>query len=631
MRIRVSSVLLALSVLSTFLVLVPAAQAADAAYERDLISRLEAAFAPAGPLTVDGIPVHRTCVSPLLLETRLRWPDLSEATRAQIASVVDFDRPVLPEFYDTPDGLFRLHYARTGIDSVNLSFGIGPGNVPNYVLTCAEILEHVVAKEVDTLDFRFPVTDQLPRPGEDPRFDVYFVSLLSAFYGRTLPDTTVNNGPGNPWWATSWMELHSDYTRLPGYESRPFDAMAVTVAHEFHHASQWSYDAYEAEERVEGGSLNSFPWWLEISATAMEEVVFDGVNDYYGYLRFWFDNPNVSLRAFSNSASVDGLHSYASVIWALYLAETHGPEIIREIWEEAGEVDGFNTFAAFDSVLTRRGTTFRDAWGEFLVWNYFTGDLAASWNYDEAASYPEFDLPNSLRYDEFPVADTSDVSNYPKSPDELAAAYLRFGPVASDTALTFKIAVNPHQPANFEDWTVVTAGLTGALKPDIHVWDIFETIEVPGWDAFDEILVIATPFKLQPTQEDFDRRLGFRFVVADTLDSGGTQTAIRKIYSNPLELNAGAETVFQVDVSRAAAVPVTMRIYTLDGREVRGGAKDNDAANLMHLEAGRTTATMRWNGTTSAGEPVATGVYLALIQYGGQSEVLKVAVKNRIQ
>ncbi len=631
MRIRVPSVLLALSVLSTLPVFVPAARAADAAYERDLIARLEAAFTPAGPLAVDGIPVHRTCASPLLLETRLRWPDLSAATRARIAGVVAFDRPVLPEFYDTPDGLFRIHYARTGSDSVNLSFGIGPNNVPNYVLNCAEILKHAYAKQVDTLGFRAPVSDQIPRPGENPLFDVYFQMLSTTFYGLTYPDTLINNGAGNPWWATSWMVLHSDYTKLSGYESRPFDAMEVTAAHELNHAIQWSYDAFEAEERVEGGSLKSFPWWLEVSATAMEELVFDDVNDYYGYLPFWFNNPNVSLRAFSNSASVDGLHPYASVIWALYLAETQGPEILTEIWEEAGEVDGFNTFAAFDSVLTRRGTTFRDAWGEFLVWNYFTGDRAVSWNYDEAASYPEFDLPNSLRYDEFPVADTSDVSNYPKSPDELAAAYLRFGPVASDTALTFKIAVNPHQPANFGDWTVVTAGLTGTLKPDIQVWDIFETIEVPGWDAFDEILVIATPFKLQPTPEDFDRRLGFRFEVADTLNSGGTQTAIRKIYSNPLELSAGGEAVFQVDVSRADAVPVSLRIYTLDGREVRGGAKDNDAANLMHLEAGRTTATMRWNGTTSAGEPVATGIYLALVQFGNQSEVLKVAVKNRIQ
>ncbi|HWO57501.1 MAG TPA: MXAN_6640 family putative metalloprotease, partial [bacterium] len=342
MRRHVSSVLLALSVLPTLLVFVPAARAADAAYERDLISRLEAAFAPAGSVIVDGIPVHRTCASPLLLETRLRWPDLSAATRAQIAGVVDFDRPALPELYDTPDGLFRIHYTRTGSDSVNLSFGIGPGNVPNYVLNCAEILERVVAKQIDTLGFRFPVSDQIPRPGENPRFDIYFVSLANSFYGLTYPDTLVNNGPGNPWWATSWMELHSDYTKLAGYESRPFDAMEVTASHEFHHASQWSYDAFEAEERVEGGSLKSFPWWLEVSATAMEEIVFDDVNDYYGYLPFWFNNPNVSLRAFSNSASVDGLHPYASVIWALYLAQTQGPEILTEIWEEAGEVDGFN-------------------------------------------------------------------------------------------------------------------------------------------------------------------------------------------------------------------------------------------------------------------------------------------------
>ena len=607
---------------------------ADAAYERDLIDRAQSAFAPSGPRIVDGIEVHRICGTPLLLEIHLNWPNLSDAARAQLASIVQFGRPTLPEFYDTPDGLFRIHFARSGTDSVNMSFGVGAGNVPIYVLNCADILGYVTKKEVDTLGFRFPVSDQIPRPAEDGRFDVYFERLSADFYGLTYPDTTINNGAGNAWWATSYMVLHSDYTKVRGYETKPFDAMAVTAAHEFHHASQWSYDAFESEERVEAGSLRAFPWWLEVSATAMEEIVYDHVNDYYGYLPFWFNNPNVSLRAFSNAASVDGLHPYASCIWALYLTERYEPAIIREIWEECGQVDGFNTFAAYDSVLTRpqRASTFRDEWSEFLVWNYFTGTHAASWGYDEADQYPEFDLPDEIRYDEFPVSDTSQLLTYPRAPDELAAAYLRFASVPSDTPTTFKIVFNAYQPNNFEDWMIVTAGLTGTLKPTIQFWDIFSTIEIPNWDSYDEMLVIATPFNPQPTQEVFDRRLGFRFEVADTLDSGGTITAILKTHSNPLVLRAGSQQFFQVDVARAESVPITMRIYTLDGREVRGGESDDDNdTNNLYEEAGRWDALMRWGGTTSAGEPVATGIYLALLQIGDRREVVKVAVKNQTQ
>lgn len=607
-----------------------AAFAADAAYERDLVDRVHSAFA-SGPRIVEGIEVHRSCVSPLLLEIRLNWPELSEAARAEIASVAAFDRPELAEFYDTPDGKFRIHFSRSGADSVNMSFGVGAGNVPNYILNCAEILEHVDAIEVDTLGFRFPVSDAVPRPAEDPRFDVYFQKLSADFYGLTYPDTTINNGSGNAWWATSFMILHSDYTKVRGYEAAPFDAMAVTAAHEFHHASQWTYDAFESEQRVEVGGLRAFPWWLEVSATAMEEIVYDDVNDYHAYLPFWFDNPNVSLRAFSSSASVDGLHPYASCIWALYLAERHGAEIIREIWDECGEFDGFNTFAAYDSVLARRSTTFRTEWSEFLVWNYFTGPRATVWGYDEANQYPTLILLDTLKYSQYPVTDTSEQLAYPKAPDELAAAYMRFESLPSDTPTTFRIEFNAYQPNTFDDWMVVTAGLSGSLKPEIVSHNFFSTIEVEDWDSFDEILVIATPFKPQPTQDDFDRRLGFRFEVSDTLTPGGTESGIRKVSSNPLVLSGIGEDAFKVEVSRGSVVPVTMRIYTIDGKEVRGGEKDNNATNLLYVEPGRSNPELVWDGTTSSGKAVATGVYLALVQIGDQTEIVKVAVKNQTQ
>jgi hypothetical protein len=40
---------------------------------------------------------------------------------------------------------------------------------------------------------------------------------------------------------------------------------------------------------------------------------------------------------------------------------------------------------------------------------------------------------------------------------------------------------------------------------------------------------------------------------------------------------------------------------------------------------------MRWDGTNRAGQRVASGVYLALIDLGDRHELVKVAVKNRGQ
>jgi len=622
---RTTTVLIALFAVA--LLLVRSASASDAAYERDLVDRVQAAFVsphvPAG---------EHICVSPLLLEIRLAWPNLTEVTKAAISSAVLFDRPVLPEQYDTPDGHFRIHFTRTGTDSVNMSFGVGPGNVPTYVLNCADIFRHVVAKQIDTLGFRFPVSDQMGRPGEDPRFDIYLVKLPNIYYGLSYPDTVINNGPGNAWWATSFMELQSDFTKIIGYEDRPFDAMAVTVAHEFHHSEQWSYDAFEAEYREVSGEIKAYSWWLETSAVAMEEITYDGINDYYGYLHYFFDNPGMSLRAFANDASVEGQHPYASCIWVLYLIQHfHDESLLRQIWEECGKVDGFNTFAAFDTVLVHKGTTLHDAWAEFLVWNYFTGTRTAPWSYEEASSYAMLKLSDSLAYDEFPAADTASGNDSPNLADEFGASYMRFRSPVSDTATTFRLIVTPQNPDDYQNWMIITAGVRGQLQPAIQTWDVFSTIEVPNWDSYDEILVIATPFVAHPTQTGLNRRLGFYFVVADTLSSGGSLTGIARIYSNPLALAPGAPAFFQVDVTRAQALPASLQIFTIDGREVRGGASGSDGDNRMFVEAARGRAPLIWNGTTANGDPVATGIYLALVRIGGKSELVKVAVKNQMR
>ena len=231
----------------------PPALGADAIYETSLISRVQTAFAerPAG----DAAEYHRICGTMLIYEIWQAWPSLSDQTRLALSSMAPLERPPLDEMYDTPDGTFRIHFTRTGTHAINMTFGTGAGNVPVYILNCAGLLDRVYKKEVDTLGFRVPVPDQTRNPAEDARFDVYFQKLSSDFYGLTFPESTVVSGGGQPIRATSYMILQSDFTRIPNYQNRPFDAMAVTIAHEFHHSSQWAYDAFEGEIRGQGNDL----------------------------------------------------------------------------------------------------------------------------------------------------------------------------------------------------------------------------------------------------------------------------------------------------------------------------------------------------------------------------------------
>ncbi|MBI5868497.1 MAG: hypothetical protein HZB43_09450, partial [candidate division Zixibacteria bacterium] len=230
--IRIRTSLSHVSLVTALLLLATAVavQAAPEAYENDLIARTEATFgAPArmaASVEPGGSDVVK-CATPLVYEIKMNWPNLTPATREKISGIMAFDRPVLDEYYDfdTRDtaGHFRIHFSRTGDNAVNMTYGVGAGNVPNYVLRCAALMDTVVEIENTTMGYQFPVSDHLARAVEDPRFDIYLVNLGSKFYGLTNPDTLLDKPNPGIFMVTSYMELSNDYSQLPGYQSRPFD------------------------------------------------------------------------------------------------------------------------------------------------------------------------------------------------------------------------------------------------------------------------------------------------------------------------------------------------------------------------------------------------------------------------
>jgi len=602
--------------------------AVDADYERGLVERVATAFAheqPPSDLLASGYPSQR-CGTPIMMEIKRVWPDLSDDARRAITASVQTDRPDLPEYYDTPDGLFRIHYSRTGPDSVDMDYGVGEGNVPVYVLNCADLLEDVVAKEIDELGFRFPVSDSLFDPTGDRRYDIYFQreDLGDNYYGWTVPDGLVEE-PGEPSpWMASWIVLHGDYGVFPPYSMLPFYAMAVTLAHEFHHACQWMYDAYEAEWR--DGS--EYPWFLELSATAMEEIVFDYVNDYYAYLPAFLHYPWVSLRYFTTAS----FHPYASAIWMLYLVQKFDDEsIVRRIWEECREKPGFNTFEAFETVLQERGSSFAEAWAEFLVWNYFTGERGVEWSYEEGERYTSIPVEQIPVYDTFPITDSTRVLGFPRRVDELGAQYLTFIPVLTDTTAS-PLRLQLTALDGFEEWMVVTAGLSGAVKPTIrYARDILNPVEEPDWEESEELLVIITPFKSNPQESAFHDKLGYKYEVADTISRSAAGTALLKVFPNPLILDPASGDSLSVVVARETEVEASMAIFTVDGRLIVGGSGESDNVNGNRLYAPAKARDVRlvWNGRSSAGKTVASGIYLGLVRIGDKMEVTKIAVRNR--
>jgi len=146
--------------------------------------------------------------------------------------------------------------------------------------------------------------------------------------------------------------------------------MKVTGTHEFHHASQFTYDVQE-----EG-------WWMETTSTYMEDEVYPQVNDNYNYMPRWFEwSDQYSLT------TANGWHEYGNFIWAKRLSEDFGDAIVREIWVEDQTSDGLMAIA---SVLTTHGSNLVAEFNKFTKSNFFLEHLYADGaEYRQAVAAPE--------------------------------------------------------------------------------------------------------------------------------------------------------------------------------------------------------------------------------------------------
>ncbi len=280
--------------------------------------------------------------------------------------------------------------------------------------------------------------------GGDSRYDIYFEDM--GYYGYTAAESY---GP-NPWNdATSYIVLHRNFIGFPPNTDPDGDqagAAKVTVAHEFFHAVQFAYDVGE-----DG-------WWMEVSSTWMEDVVYDTVNDNYNYLPDFFSSPQTALT--------DGsYHCYASFIWDKYLQERFDTSVVRKIWE--GCIYTTVTQATNDS-LAPLGYSFAGGVAEFTTWNYITSTRNDGLHFSEAVSYPAMTI--AAAYSSYPVS----LRNSSVSPAGLGSAYIHFSPGAATGRLNITFdgsdsrtwaayivkssAVNNH---NIESLTLIPSGWTG--------------------------------------------------------------------------------------------------------------------------------------------------------------------------
>ena len=306
---------------------------------------------------------------------------------------------------------FCIHWVGSTADAPPTLDQAPANGIPDQVDRTRETMEHVWAREIGAAGYREPLLDAgPPDAGPNRKLDIYLSNIGGkGLYGYCAGEPAP--GDGND--LAAYCVLDDDYSPTEFPSHSPLANLQVTAAHEFFHAVQFGYDAFEDT------------WLLEGTATWMEDEVYDGVDDNHFYLAYSpLSRPSRPLDKGT------GLYVYGSWLWWRHLGEQHPadggtgiPTIIRRVWEEADDADadrpGTYSLKAVRRVLAARGSGLAGAFAGFGVANRNPAAF-----YEEGTSYPAAAVARSARLS----ADQPSLSEQVTTLDHLSTKTMAFTP-----------------------------------------------------------------------------------------------------------------------------------------------------------------------------------------------------------
>lgn len=585
-------------------------------------------------------------------------------------------RPVLPLAYRSPSGRFLIHY-----DTVGTNAAYQPwvrtlvDSVPDYVVMTARIADTVYTHIIDTLGYPAPPSDGFYAAGVDSAFDVYLLNVGYLYYGLTYIDSAriISADPADTMKATSFLELDNDFQNITQYANRPLDAVRVTMAHEYFHAVQFGIDFREKENYQ---LATPRQYWMEMSAVWMEDEVYDNINDYYVYLPFFFNYPTISLQAFGG---VNNLHPYGAGIFAKYLAERYGKQIIKDIWLEcAARGAGPQFLEACDAAVRAADPpdgSLATAINEFSVWNYFTGPYAsiapAGVGYVDRANYPAIPLSQFLTIDQYPQFVSIDSFGLAR-PNYNGSGYLLLQNLESrnacygvdtsanpdtvvaipcDSVLPIYIGV---QIPGLIEWgiTVIYQLSTPAdsleiekfivpilpVSPDSITWIEIDAFKVNRYKSISVIISPTSNNYRYYSLWGMSPKVGFALA-----DAGGPvpprPSAILTPYPNPAVVadmgGRGLTFRFQVagdtsNLNTTTTPLLAIDIYSVSGELVKSIQASFSGEDRLGVHSGGLYETT-WNMRNAAAKDVASGVYLAYARLWSTSNKRELLAESRVK
>ncbi len=484
--------------------------------------------------------------------------------------------------YDSPGGKFVVQYDTTGDNAVPLA-DLDLSGTPDWVELVAHVADSVLAEyaamgydtHLRTGAARYPIA-LVERPGG-----------YTYVYGVTF--------------SSGRMEIDDDFADT-NFESHGEAGLRVTIAHELFHSVQFQY--------VTSGPT----WWMEMTATFMEEVMYDPVNDYYQYLNpgYWdsvtiYEAPGEGIDYFP----FGGVYPYGGAVFPIFLDERYGRAgIIAAIRDTYDDNPAGNSAAVVSALESHLARPIDEMLAEFWTWSYFTGDRAEglSYGFEEAVGYWPAPLDSPL-YAAARAANTiSDVSSK-TVPDTgsaapLGAVLLRIVPDGSPGGflLTLRdLARNDTDHQNDWSWRVAVRKSDEIIvlpqpEPSDTVW----TVAVAGsnWTDAEDIVVVAANGLTSGGEVSFSVEVKYDAGITSVALTDAAPVAYRLGLNFPNPFNPS--TTIPVTLVQPGAIDLT--VFDAAGRYVTTLASGAYAAGGY---------TFTWDGMAHDGRSAGAGVYFA--------------------